>query len=61
MSTGARTFDPEAEQEVDFGRYLRLLAVRWWLIAAGLILGAIGGQYSSPSAMNRSSRFLKLP
>jgi capsular polysaccharide biosynthesis protein len=38
-----RTFDPEAEQEVDFGRYLRLLAVRWWLIAAGLILGAVIG------------------
>jgi capsular polysaccharide biosynthesis protein len=39
----ARSFDPEAEQEVDFGRYLRLLAVRWWLIAAGLILGAVIG------------------
>ena len=33
MTTG---FDPEAEQEVDFGRYRRLLAARWWLPAAGL-------------------------
>src|SRR5581483_825986 len=39
----SRSFDPEAEQEVDFGRYLRLLAVRWWLIVAGLILGAVIG------------------
>jgi capsular polysaccharide biosynthesis protein len=44
MTTPSRTtFDPEAEQEVDFGRYLRLLAVRWWLIAAGIILGAVIG------------------
>ena len=26
-----RRFDPEAEQEVDFGRYWRLIAARWWL------------------------------
>lgn len=38
-----RSFDPEAEQEIDFGRYVRLLAVRWWLIVAGLILGAVIG------------------
>jgi capsular polysaccharide biosynthesis protein len=37
------SFDPEAEQEIDFGRYIRLLAVRWWLIVAGLILGAVIG------------------
>jgi capsular polysaccharide biosynthesis protein len=36
-------FDPEAEQEVDFSRYVRLLAVRWWLIAAGLVAGAVIG------------------
>jgi capsular polysaccharide biosynthesis protein len=35
--------DPEAEQEVDFGRYARLLGARWWLVAAGLILGAVIG------------------
>ena len=40
MTTG---FDPEAEQEVDFGRYRRLLAARWWLPAAGLVLGAVIG------------------
>src|SRR5689334_5783454 len=43
MTAQTPTFDPEAEQEVDFGRYLRLLAVRWWLIVAGLILGAVIG------------------
>src|SRR5947209_20314759 len=40
MSTG---FEPEAEQEVDFGRYWRLLAARWWLAAAGLVVGAVIG------------------
>ncbi len=37
------TFDPEAEQEVDFGRYWRLIAARWWLVAAGVVAGAIVG------------------
>ncbi|HEY3543686.1 MAG TPA: hypothetical protein VGK79_14215 [Gaiellaceae bacterium] len=36
-------FDPEAEQEVDFGRYRRLLAARWWVPAAGLVVGAVIG------------------
>jgi len=40
MTTG---FDPEAEQEVDFGRYRRLLAARWWVPAGGLVLGAVIG------------------
>ncbi|MES1248862.1 MAG: hypothetical protein ABUS54_14440 [Actinomycetota bacterium] len=40
MTTG---FDPEAEQEVDFGRYWRLLAARWWVAAAGLVVGAVVG------------------
>lgn len=39
----SRGFDPEAEQEVDFARYVRLLAVRWWLLAAGLVVGAVIG------------------
>jgi hypothetical protein len=38
-----RGFDPEAEQEVDFARYVRLLGVRWWLLAAGLVGGAVIG------------------
>jgi uncharacterized protein involved in exopolysaccharide biosynthesis len=38
-----RGFDPEAEQEVDFARYVRLLGIRWWLLAAGLVAGAIIG------------------
>src|SRR5258706_9300733 len=37
------SFDPEAEQEVDFGRYWRLLAARWWLVAAGFVAGALIG------------------
>ena len=37
------SLDPEAEQEVDFGKYVRLLAARWWLLAVGLVLGAIVG------------------
>src|SRR5918912_867351 len=40
MSSG---FDPEAEQEVDFGRYRRLFAARWWVPAAGLVVGAVVG------------------
>jgi capsular polysaccharide biosynthesis protein len=39
----SRGFDPEAEQEVDFARYVRLLAVRWWLLLAGLVVGAVIG------------------
>ena len=39
----SRGFDPEAEQEVDFARYVKLLGVRWWLLAAGLVAGAVIG------------------
>jgi capsular polysaccharide biosynthesis protein len=39
----SRGFDPEAEQEVDFARYVRLLGARWWLLAAGLVAGAVIG------------------
>ena len=38
-----RGLDPEAEQEVDFARYVRLLGRRWWLLAAGLVVGAVIG------------------
>lgn len=38
-----RGFDPEAEQEVDFARYGRMLATRWWLLAAGVVAGAVIG------------------
>ena len=35
--------DLDAEQEVDFGRYWRLIATRWWLpvglLVAGLVIG----------------------
>jgi hypothetical protein len=36
-------FDPEAEQEVDFGRYWRLIGNRWWVPIAGLVIGAVIG------------------
>ena len=42
-SQAPAVFDPEAEQEVDFGRYVRLIASRWWLPVLGLVLGAIIG------------------
>jgi uncharacterized protein involved in exopolysaccharide biosynthesis len=35
--------DPEAEQEVDFGRYGRAILARWWLLVAGVVVGAIIG------------------
>jgi len=35
--------DPEAEQEVDFGRYARALAARWWVVLAGFVIGALVG------------------
>ena len=36
-------FDPEAEQEVDFAGYGRMLARRWWLVAIGVVAGAVIG------------------
>lgn len=35
--------DPEAEQEIDFAKYWRLLAARWWVPIGALIIGAIIG------------------
>jgi outer membrane lipoprotein SlyB len=35
--------DLDAEQEVDFGRYWRMIAARWWLPVVGLVAGAIIG------------------
>jgi len=46
-------FDPEAEQDVDFGRYGRLLAARWWLVAAGLVVGALIGYALSVGGTQR--------
>ncbi|HEY4413324.1 MAG TPA: hypothetical protein VGN06_10035 [Gaiellaceae bacterium] len=54
------TTDPEAEQEIDFGKYWRLLAARWWVPVGALVLGAIVGyaaalggsqQYSATSTL----------
>src|SRR5919204_149020 len=35
--------DLDAEAEVDLGRYGHALALRWWLLLAGLVAGAIIG------------------
>src|SRR3954452_12787248 len=35
--------DVDAEQEVDFGRWARTLAARWWLPVGGLIVGLAVG------------------
>jgi hypothetical protein len=42
-TTSDKGFDPEAEQEVDFARYGRMLARRWWLVAIGVVAGAVIG------------------
>jgi hypothetical protein len=38
-----RNIDPEAEQEVDLGRYWRAIVAHWWLPLAGLLVGAVIG------------------
>ena len=55
MSTRTRELrsrEPEldAEQEVDFGRYARAVALRWWLPLAGLLAGAAIGYLISLGA-----------
>jgi uncharacterized protein involved in exopolysaccharide biosynthesis len=39
----ASVIDPEAEQEVDLGRYWGAIVSRWWLPLAGLLVGALIG------------------
>jgi Chain length determinant protein len=38
-----RVPDLEAEQEVDLGRYWSAVVARWWLLLAGLLVGALIG------------------
>lgn len=38
-----RYFDPEALEEVDLGRLLRFLGANWWVVALGIVFGAIVG------------------
>ncbi len=33
----------DAEQEVDFGKYWRAVAARWWLVVVGVVVGALIG------------------
>ena len=37
------TVDPEGEAEVDFGKYWRLLAARWWVVLGAAVLAGIIG------------------
>lgn len=43
----------EAEQEVDFGRYGRKIAARWWLLVVGAVLGALVGFLISLNSGNQ--------
>jgi uncharacterized protein involved in exopolysaccharide biosynthesis len=55
MSPAKRTGEParvEAEQEVDFGRYLATLARGWWLLLIGLVAGAVAGVVLSAGSGN---------
>jgi hypothetical protein len=45
--------DLEAEAEVDLGRYGRAIALRWWLLLVGLVLGAIIGYASTLAGAQR--------
>jgi uncharacterized protein involved in exopolysaccharide biosynthesis len=46
--------DPEAEATVDFSKYGRLLAARWWVPVGALVLGAIIGY---AAALGGSQRY----
>src|ERR671932_468270 len=41
--------DYDVEQEVDFGRYVGSVLLRWWLPVAGLVVGALVGYVISLS------------
>ena|SRR6266542_611716 len=43
MSAAPPVPDPDAEAEVDLGRYGTALVARWWLLVAGLVVGAVIG------------------
>ena len=42
-SQQAPATDLDAEQELDFGRYWRAIAARWWLPIGGLVVGLVIG------------------
>jgi hypothetical protein len=43
MASARDAPDLDAEAEVDLGRYSRALLARWWLLLAGLVVGAVLG------------------
>lgn len=47
MSTHPAPPDPDAEAEVDLGRYVARVASLWWLPLLGLLLGAVLGYFVS--------------
>jgi hypothetical protein len=47
MSTHPVPPDPDAEAEVDLGRYVARIASLWWLPLLGLVLGAVLGYFVS--------------
>jgi capsular polysaccharide biosynthesis protein len=45
--------DLDAEREVDFGRYVRAVAARWWLVLLGVVVGVlVGWLLSSATSSN---------
>ncbi len=44
--------DLDAEQEVDFGRYFRVVFTRWWLLILGVVAGAIIGYLATLGSGN---------
>src|SRR5919198_2335913 len=44
----------DAEQEVDFGRYLGTIAGHWWLLLVGALAGALIGYLAS---LGRSANY----
>lgn len=43
MSPASAPPEPEAEQELDFGRFWWRIVARWWLVAAAVAAGAVIG------------------
>src|SRR5260370_1000960 len=54
-------FDPEGEQDVDFGRYLRLLGAHWWVVAAGVGAGRRAGWPALRWLSYRAARTARSP
>jgi capsular polysaccharide biosynthesis protein len=49
MSAAPPSSDPGVEREIDLSRWRTAIVERWWIVAAGLIVGAIIGAFYSLS------------